>query len=128
MQPHGYDRPLAFPPFLSVLGQKTSFFFSISALSRRIYCIVIGRPLGYPTKSYLLSSSSSPAWSALCSHSAALSTSLPRLPTFVIIKYLSSGLTACSRILKLKGALLSRLPAMLCHLKLEAGNHVHKLV
>ena len=45
MQPYGYDRPLAFTPFLSTSSQKTTFlfFFSISALSRRLYCLVIGR-------------------------------------------------------------------------------------
>ena len=48
------------------------------------------------TKRYLLSSSSSPAWSAFCSHSASLSASPPRPPTPVAIKYPSSGFTACS--------------------------------
>ena len=86
------------------------FLFSIFALSRRLYCIVIGPPeFIFGHQNCLLSSSSSPAWSALCSHSAASSASPPRLPTSVVIKYLSSGLTACSFAKKLASHLFSGL-------------------
>ena len=45
VQPYGYDRPFVFP-FPLTPSRLTPFFFSISALSRRLYCIVTVRPLG----------------------------------------------------------------------------------
>ena len=45
VQPYGYDRPFVFPFPLTPI-RLTPFFFSISALSRRLYCIVTVRPLG----------------------------------------------------------------------------------
>lgn len=50
---------------------------------------------------------SSPSWSTLLSHLAALSAPPSRLPTSVVIRYLSSGRTACSFAKRLATHLLS---------------------
>ena len=115
MQPYGYDRPLAFPPFLSTPSQKTPFFFYFRAVSppllprhRPAFGLTALLNQSFITKkNYLLSNSSFPAWSALCSHSATLSAYSPRPPTSVALKYPSSGFTTCSFANKLASHLLS---------------------
>lgn len=114
MQPCGYDRP---PLYLLLLmsSQRPLSFLHIRAVSpplllryRSAFGLVNRPPKSvFHHQNYLLLSSSSPAWSALCSHSAVLSASPPRPPTSIAIKYPSSGFTACSFTNKLANHLLS---------------------
>ena len=85
MQPHGYDRPLAFRPFLSTPSQKSSFFSPFPRCLAAFFflflffssCFMsICNPVGYDRPECPYIQKSSPAWCPLIVHFRAVS---PRL-------------------------------------------------
>ena len=81
-------RPLSFLHFRAVsppLLPRYRSTFGLTALLNQSFI----------TKNYLLSSSSSPAWSALCSHSATLSVSPPRPLVLLPSSIQAAVFTAC---------------------------------
>ena len=90
------------PRLLYFTNAKSTNHFSIYHSSPpALHCRDSAYGFIYPSNSvsfsqgYLLSSNSSPSWSALWFHHTALSAPPSRPPTSVIIRYFSSGCTAC---------------------------------